>query len=157
MGLRIFVSVVEGFDVFVGHRMILDQLLQNTRDEVGCRLDSLFFVVAVNVGYCDVLIAEIGLEMLYNDRPMSTYQNFNLQTSLDDLTKGQSFQNRLSRIRGDKDQTPMQYQCKNRAHEFHSTITSPLTRYAKSGIPPIQAPIAQFFLAQFEVFRPEPP
>ena len=63
MGLCIFVAVVavvEGFDIFVGHRMILSK---HTR----CRLQSLFAVVAINV-----LIAEIGLEILYssNDRPM---------------------------------------------------------------------------------------
>jgi hypothetical protein len=137
--------------------MILDQLFQNTCDEVGCRLESLFFVVAVDVRYRDVLITEVSLEMLYNDRPMSSYQNLKLQTSLDDLTKGQSFPNRLSRIRGDQDQTPMHYECKNRAHEFHGTITTLLTRYAKSEIPPIQAPIGQFLLAQFEVFRRELP
>lgn len=48
--------------------MILDKLFQETSDKIGGGLLRLFFVVAVNVRYCNILIPEGRLEIVINDR-----------------------------------------------------------------------------------------
>lgn len=60
--------LVDGFDVFVNHAVILDQLFQDTCDDVGKRLQRLFFVVAINVQGCNVLTLEARLQVVNNDR-----------------------------------------------------------------------------------------
>jgi len=78
MGTSISVIDVERFGTVVDHRVILDQLFQETCDKVGNRLPRLFFVVAVNVHYCYILILECCLEVVYNDRSSGNlYQIFN--------------------------------------------------------------------------------
>ena len=61
--------LVKTFDIVVGYRVILDQLFQQTCDEIENRLFGLLFVIAVDVHYRNIAILEERLEMIYDYRP----------------------------------------------------------------------------------------
>jgi len=62
--------LVEGFDVFGSHRLILrlDDLLQYTGEKFGNRLRGLFLIVAEDTCYRDILPLEERLEIVYRHR-----------------------------------------------------------------------------------------
>ena len=66
-GPSISVMLVKRFDIVISRGVILDQLFQQTSDKVGNRLFSLFFIVAVDVGYCNVVVAVDCLEVVHYD------------------------------------------------------------------------------------------
>ena len=58
--------------IFGDERSVLDQLLQETCDEIGRSLLILLLVVAVYACNADCLVPELAAEMVYNNRPSDT-------------------------------------------------------------------------------------
>ena len=131
--------------------MILDELFQETGDEVGIGLLRLFLIVAVNVSYCNILIPEGRLEMVINDRSsINLYQIFGFKPRLRVLRKDGLSSTGCS-VTGETRRTNID--CTNRTHEFHDTIKFPLTHDTKSEILQIREPIVLSLLADFGIFR----